>query len=144
MVAGALVTSAFAAEEKETSKPKEKPAAGEQAAKPKSRVQQMTEELKLSDDQRAKLRPILQEEGKKLREIRQDTALEKDQKTGKLKEIRATYTGKIKEVLTADQWATWEKGRADRDPQARGKGPKVKESKKEPGAKKKGKKLENE
>ncbi len=125
VAAGTLITSAFAAEEKEAAKPKDKPAAGDQAAKskPRAQVDQMAEQLKLSEDQKTKLRPILQEETRKLREIRQDTSLEADQKTSKTKEIRVTYAGKMKEILTPDQYTTWEKGRADRAKRAQGRRP---------------------
>lgn len=123
VAAGTLITSAFAAEEKEATKPKDKPAAGEPAARPrpKPQIDQMAETLKLTDDQKTKLRPILQEQQKKVREIQQDTSLERAQKAEKTKEIRTTYAGKIKEILTPDQYATWEKNRADRAgrPQAR-------------------------
>ncbi len=122
VVVGVLIRSAFAAEEKETAKPSDKTAAGESATKPKTRIQEMSEELKLSDDQRTKLRPIFQEEAKKLREIRQDTSLEKDQRAVKIKAIRTDYSGKIKQILTADQNTTCEKSRADRAGRPQGKG----------------------
>ncbi len=124
VVTGTLVAStfSFAADEKEGGILKDKPAGAERAGKPKARIDQLTEMLQLSQEQVAKIRPVLQEENKKMRELKQDTSLEGKDKKVKIREARAVFKGKIKEILTPDQIAKWEKSQTDLEPRGAGRG----------------------
>ena len=63
----------------------------------------LSQQLNLTEEQKEKLRPILMEEGEKLRTTRLDEHLPLDQKRAKLLEIRDSYRPKIAELLTPEQ-----------------------------------------
>src|SRR6266496_2994578 len=64
--------------------------------------------LNLSDVQQEKIRPILYEEGKSIRAVREDERIPQQEKFAKQKEIRDACMTKIKPVLTAEQVAKLE------------------------------------
>jgi hypothetical protein len=76
-----------------------------------NRFEQIAERLKLSDEQKAKLQPILTEETTKLRELRQDTALTQEQRRTKVREIREQYLAKTKPILNTEQFDAFKKMR---------------------------------
>jgi periplasmic protein CpxP/Spy len=85
-------------------------AAGKSAAKARQdQFQHMAEQLKLTDEQKTKLQPILKEETTKLRELRQDTNLTAEQRRDKAHEIRAQYAAKVKPVLSTEQFEQFKK-----------------------------------
>jgi protein CpxP len=59
--------------------------------------------LNLTDEQKAKLRPILAEENQQLDTLRNDTSMTQEQKISKANEIRQNASPKIKAVLTPEQ-----------------------------------------
>jgi len=63
----------------------------------------LSQQLNLTEEQKEKLRPLLMEEGEKLRTTRLDEHLPLDQKRAKLLEIRDSYRPKIAELLTPEQ-----------------------------------------
>ncbi len=67
------------------------------------------EQLKLTDDQKAKVKPILVDQGEKMKSLRDDTSLTPQEKRPKMKEIRDATGAKLKPILTDDQYAQWEK-----------------------------------
>ena len=68
----------------------------------------VAEELKLTDEQKQKLQPVLREEGEKMRELQADTSLSREEKIAKFQALRATAAGKFKTILTPEQQAQWE------------------------------------
>ncbi|AJE03881.1 hypothetical protein [Geobacter pickeringii] len=70
---------------------------------PAERLQRMTRHLGLTDDQKAKIQPILEEEAKELKALRDDTSLSRSQKRDKLHEIRTRCHDRIREMLTPEQ-----------------------------------------
>ena len=74
----------------------------------------MAEQLKLTDEQKEKLKPIFQEERKKVRELRDNKDLSRQDRVAKLKEIREDVTSKIKPILTPEQLEKWNKLRSER------------------------------
>ena len=73
----------------------------------RERMQQIAEELKLSDNQKAEVRSILQEQGEKMRELREDKDLGPEQKQAKLREQREAVAKKISAVLDPEQQKKW-------------------------------------
>ena len=71
----------------------------------------MAEELKLTDDQKAKLKEARQEQMEKMRAIRSDDSLTQEQKREKTRALREDFNKKVKEILTAEQFEKWEKMR---------------------------------
>lgn len=69
----------------------------------------LSQQLNLTEEQKEKLRPLLMEEGEKLRTTRLDEHLPLDQKRAKLLEIRDSYRPKIGELLTPEQQEKWKK-----------------------------------
>ena len=106
------------AQEKTKDKPLQKPAAGESARRPNAaqaeRLAKIKEDLKLTDAQVAKLKPLLQEEAKKIRALRDDTSLSPQDRRAKTRGIREASAPKLKEILTKDQYEQWDKMRTQR------------------------------
>ena len=73
----------------------------------KERLQQIADALNLSDDQKAKIKPILQGEVQELRGVRDDASLPPEQKEAKAKQIHAASKAKIGEILTPEQKDKW-------------------------------------
>jgi periplasmic protein CpxP/Spy len=59
--------------------------------------------LNLTEDQKAKLRPIIMEENQQMEALRNDTTLTQEQKIAKANQIRADASPKIKAILTPEQ-----------------------------------------
>jgi Spy/CpxP family protein refolding chaperone len=74
-------------------------------------IDTLKKQLDLSDDQVAKVKPILEDMQKQMQALRADTTLSQTDRRAKMKEIRDGEAAKLKEVLTADQYAKWEKSR---------------------------------
>lgn len=67
------------------------------------RLRRISKRLNLTDDQKEKLRPILQDESKRMKEVDDDTALTAQDKHKKLKEIHRATRLQMDEILTDDQ-----------------------------------------
>ena len=70
---------------------------------PEAHLQMLSEKLNLTEDQKAKLKPILQDQAQQLRELRDDSSLSPDQKSAKKKVIHETTHDQINSVLTPAQ-----------------------------------------
>jgi Spy/CpxP family protein refolding chaperone len=86
------------------------PPPGEQGGKPEGhkgqrgdRFKMLAEKLNLTEDQKAKIKPILEEEMKAMKAVMDDTTLDRDAKRPKIDEIRKSYREKILPLLTPDQ-----------------------------------------
>ena len=112
---GGLIASGTVAQaqEKKEVKPEPKPAIKE-GSKPTARQDRLTvlsETLKLTDEQKEKLKPILEEETKQVKALREDQSLARDARMAKYKEIREAIHTKVKPLLNAEQLEKWEKMR---------------------------------
>ena len=107
------------AQDKKEEQPQIKPAAPvPPAAKPDAtalilleRVKRMATELKLSDEQKEKLKPIIEEELAKFKTFRDDQSLEQAARVAKYREIREGTQVKIKALLTPEQAEQYNKAR---------------------------------
>jgi periplasmic protein CpxP/Spy len=68
-----------------------------------SRLEWLSKQLNLTDDQKAKVKPILEDEAKQMKAAREDTSLSQDQKRDKMKQIHETANSQINDILTPDQ-----------------------------------------
>ena len=59
--------------------------------------------LNLSDEQKAKLRPIIADENQQMEALRNDNSMTQEQKIDKANQIRAQASPKIKAILTSEQ-----------------------------------------
>ncbi len=59
--------------------------------------------LNLTEEQKAKLRPIIMEENQQMEALRNDSSITQEQKIAKANQIRADASPKIKAILTPEQ-----------------------------------------
>ena len=78
------------------------------------RMERMTKDLELTDDQKPKVKSLLEESQKKMQALRDDTSTAQSDKREKFMDIRKDEDKKLKEILTADQYAKYEKMRDER------------------------------
>ena len=74
---------------------------------PEARLKMLTEKLNLTEDQQAKLKPILEDESTQMKAAHDDTSLAPANKQAKMKELHESFGEKINAVLTPDQQAKW-------------------------------------
>jgi Spy/CpxP family protein refolding chaperone len=70
---------------------------------PKERLDKMTEDLKLTDEQKPKVEAILKDQSEKMKALRDDTSLTREDRGPKMKEIMDDSSKKIKAILTPEQ-----------------------------------------
>ncbi len=70
------------------------------------RLDRLNEELKLTDDQKPKVKAVLEETDKKRQELRDAP---QDERREKARALMDDQNKKMKEILTADQYAKYEK-----------------------------------
>ncbi len=69
------------------------------------RLKELSEKLALTDDQKAKIKPILMDEMQAMKALRDDTTLEKKDKHAKMMDIHKSHAEQILAILTPDQQA---------------------------------------
>jgi Spy/CpxP family protein refolding chaperone len=69
----------------------------------------IAEQLKLTDDQKPKVKAILEDQRKKMGELRQDTSLSQEDRRAKMQTIRENTATQMKAILTPDQFDQWQK-----------------------------------
>ena len=86
-----------------------KPAAGERGKEGarRDRVAMMKENLGLTDEQVAKIKPIVEADREKMKALREDSALTADQKKEKFAELFKAQSEQIKPILTPEQQEKW-------------------------------------
>jgi protein CpxP len=79
-----------------------------------NRMQKLSQELNLTADQQAKMKPIFQQARAQGKTIREDAGLTKDQKMAKMKELHENTIAQLNGILTPEQQATWKQLREQR------------------------------
>ena len=87
---------------------------GDKAAKGKEKLDKLKTDLSLTDDQAKKVQDIMMEQREKMKGMKDDTALTKEQKMEKMKAGRAEVDAKISALLTPEQKAKWDAMKKDR------------------------------
>jgi|KBSSwiStaDraftv2_1062776.scaffolds.fasta_scaffold501900_2 Spy/CpxP family protein refolding chaperone len=72
------------------------------------RLKQMDSYLALKEEQKEKIRPLILEEVKAIKKVREQENLTMEQKFAKEDEIRKQCMAKVKPVMTPEQYAKWE------------------------------------
>ena len=67
-------------------------------------VDRIATELNLTDDQKAKVKPILDAERQKMSDLRADTSLSREDRMAKMRTIREDTAKQMKDVLTPEQF----------------------------------------
>ncbi len=83
------------------------PAGEGRLAAARERMQETARELNLTDEQKQTLQSILRERMGKLRDLRQDNRLTREEKMEKFKAAREDITAEVKKVLTPEQFEKW-------------------------------------
>ena len=103
-VAGALALSPSSRAQTNTP-----PAGGRQGGRgADQQLAQLSEQLKLTDEQKPKVKTVLEEQRKKTQELRSDTTLAPQDLRTKRQAIMQDTSKKMKEILTADQFKKYE------------------------------------
>lgn len=68
-----------------------------------NRLDWLSKELNLTDEQKAKVKPILEDQEKQMHAIRNDSSLSQDQKHEKMMQLHETSHSQINAILTPDQ-----------------------------------------
>ena len=102
----------------------QKPGGGRRGPSVEQRMERMTEELKLTDEQKPKVKALLEDSQKKRTELFSDSSVSREDRREKMRGIMENEDKKLKEILTADQYAKHEKMREEM--RAGGKGGKKK------------------
>lgn len=69
---------------------------------PDAMLEHMSTELTLTDDQKAKIKPILEEQSKQMQDLREGTSASEDRRA-KMKQIHENTMSQIRPILTPDQ-----------------------------------------
>jgi Spy/CpxP family protein refolding chaperone len=72
-------------------------------------MERMTTELSLTDEQKPKVKAVLEDASKKRQEIFSDSSLDRQQQREKMQPIMEEQNKKMKEILTSDQYDKYEK-----------------------------------
>ena len=72
------------------------------------RVDRLSEQLKLTEAQKPKVKALLEDENKKVQELRKDTALSREDRRAKTRSLREESNKKMKEILSAEQFKKYE------------------------------------
>jgi len=80
---------------------------------PEDRLKMLTEKLNLTEDQQAKLKPIIEDQSKQMKAIHADTSLAPADRQAKMKEVHESSIEKMNAILTPDQQAKWKQMRQE-------------------------------
>ena len=73
------------------------------ASSAEAHLQMLSEKLNLTEDQKAKLKPIFEDQGQQLKAVQDDASLTPEQKAAKKKAIHEKMHDQINTVLTPEQ-----------------------------------------
>jgi periplasmic protein CpxP/Spy len=71
-------------------------------------LDQLTTALSLTDDQKVKIKPILDAQRQKMTDLRADTSFSQEDRRTKMQAIRQDMADQMKGVLTAEQFGKWQ------------------------------------
>ncbi len=108
LLAGANLSSA-----QEANQPKQGKQGEKRGPAIQERVDRMAEELKLTDEQKTKVKAVFEEQSKKQQELRSESTLTPEQRREKAQSMREEANKKMKGILTPEQYTKYEKRAAE-------------------------------
>lgn len=75
---------------------------------PEQQLARMTDQLHLTKAQQAKIKPILEKQQKKMRALRQNDSMSRQERFAKFREIHQKTVAKIRPILTSKQQKEWQ------------------------------------
>ena len=110
LAVGGLLALSMAVRAADTNTPPSAPPAGQRGPGMRGpTLDQLATTLKLTDDQKAKVKTILDARDQKLKDLRADTTLSPEDRRSKMQTIRDNVSTQMKAVLTSDQFGQWQK-----------------------------------
>ena len=116
LAAGSLLVWSQASRAADTNTPPSTPPAGAPPAgqhppgmRGGATLDQLAQQLNLTDDQKVKVKPILDARDQKMRDLRGDTSLTPEDRRARMKALRDDMTMQMKAVLTPEQFDKWQK-----------------------------------
>jgi periplasmic protein CpxP/Spy len=76
-------------------------------------IKHLSKKLNLTDDQQAKLKPILEDQRKQMEAIHSDSSLSREDRFSKMQALRQSSDAQIKSVLNEEQQKSFDKMRAE-------------------------------
>jgi protein CpxP len=76
---------------------------GHMMMNPEAQLEHLSQQLKLTDDQKAKIKPILEDQSKKMQALHQDSSLSPEDMHSQMWQIRQGTMKQIRPLLNADQ-----------------------------------------
>ena len=76
-------------------------------------IKHLSKKLNLTDDQQAKLKPILEDQRKQMEAIHSDSSLSREDRFSKMQALRQSSDAQIKGVLNEEQQKNFDKMRAE-------------------------------
>ncbi len=86
---------------------------------PEQQLERLSQRLHLTDEQKAKIKPILEDQHKQMMALRQDTSLSREDRFAKFQQIRKESSDKIRSILNPDQQKEWDQMQQMRERRAR-------------------------
>lgn len=86
---------------------------GRRGASVEQRVDRLSTELNLTDEQKTKVTALFQDQAKQMRAMRQDTSLSREDRRAKMRTMREDTDKKMKTILTPDQEKKWQQMRKE-------------------------------
>ena len=107
MALGGLVTCSTLVTAQDASSAPEKKG-GKRGMSPEQMMERYTQQLSLTDEQKPKFKAVLEDTGKKRREIRKESGQDRQQVGEKMRPVMEAQNKKMKEILTADQYKKYQ------------------------------------
>jgi Spy/CpxP family protein refolding chaperone len=82
--------------------------AGKNSAKAEAELASLTSSLNLTDEQKAKIKPIIDDKHAKMHAVKKETTTQPDTKKAKIKSIRKDSNEQIRALLTPEQQKTFD------------------------------------
>jgi len=76
---------------------------------PEQQLERMSKQLNLTDDQKAKVKPILEQQHEQMQSLRQDTSLSQQDRRAKFQEIHQNAMSQIRPLLNENQQKKFDK-----------------------------------
>src|SRR5881227_2885506 len=70
---------------------------------PQAALDHMSKELNLTEDQKTKIQPILQDTQKQMQDVRNDTSLSQQDRMAKVRSVHENAMKQVEPILTAEQ-----------------------------------------
>lgn len=70
---------------------------------PDAMLDHMSTELNLTEDQKTKIKPILEDQSKKMSDLRSDTSLSREDRRAKMKDVHESTMTQLRQILNEDQ-----------------------------------------